>query len=324
MIRSCAALVFASFLSATHLHAQGLGEAFLGGIAKESAKSAEKFLEAVPDRFSSLVGTNEKEYDSEQACLSELQLFINSAVVVSDLMPFSNVWTQETNGSASATFRLMVDGEKVHARISCQDRIMLSELLEWDAPTPEIAPYKPGTVAASLGVLLSMEQRGDFADLGDGVQENNRATGHDAEVDPEGERSHNAPSGVAEDDVDQTLEGALGSSSTTSGAPLTGGEKNALRVTVQNCWNVGSLSAEALQTTVVVGFKMDEDARPVASSIELLKSSGGNEAAAKQAYEAARRAIIRCGANGYDLPKEKYEHWREITLSFNPERMRIK
>lgn len=323
MIRSCAALVFASFLSATHLHAQGLGEAFLGGIAKESAKSAEKFLEAVPDRFSSLVGTNEKEYDSEQACLSELQLFINSAVVVSDLMPFSNVWTQETSGSASATFRLMVDGEKVHARISCQDRIMLSELLEWGAPTPKIKPYKPGAVAASLGVLLSMEQRGDFADLGDGVQENNSATGQGAETDPEGERSHNVPSGSAENDVDQALEGALGSSSTTS-VPLTGGEKARFRRTVQNCWNVDTLSSEALRTMVVIGFQMDEDAKPVPGSIKLLSSSGGEKDAVEQAYEAARRAILRCGARGYDLPENKYEEWREIELTFDPTRMRIK
>jgi hypothetical protein len=109
-----------------------------------------------------------------------------------------------------------------------------------------------------------------------------------------------------------------------SGPPLTAGEKDALRVSVQRCWNVGSLSSEALRTTVVVGVRMGEDARPVSGSIELLSSSGGSDAAARQAYEAARRAIIRCGANGYDLPKDKYDHWRDIEMTFNPERMRIK
>lgn len=123
--------------------------------------------------------------------------------------------------------------------------------------------------------------------------------------------------------ANQAEDNALGKADEV-GPPLTNGEKNALRVSVQNCWNVGSLSAEALRTTVVVGFQMDEDARPVASSMEILKTSGGNDAAARQAYEAARRAIIRCGLNGYDLPKEKHEHWREIKLSFNPERMQIK
>ncbi len=109
-----------------------------------------------------------------------------------------------------------------------------------------------------------------------------------------------------------------------SGPPLTAGEKDALRVAVQNCWNVGSLSSEALRTTVVVSVTMGEDSRPVTSSIEMLSASGGSGSAAKQAYEAARRAIIRCGAGGFDLPKDKYDHWRDIEMTFNPERMRIK
>ncbi|MHA7829276.1 MAG: energy transducer TonB, partial [Roseovarius sp.] len=109
-----------------------------------------------------------------------------------------------------------------------------------------------------------------------------------------------------------------------SGPPLTAGEKDALRVAVQNCWNVGSLSSEALRTTVVVGVAMSEDSRPVTSSIEMLSASGGSGSAAKQAFEAARRAIIRCGTNGFNLPKEKYDHWRDIEMTFNPERMRIK
>ena len=40
--------------------------------------------------------------------------------------------------------------------------------------------------------------------------------------------------------------------------------------------------------------------------------------------EAARRAIIRCGARGFELPPEKYEQWRDIEMTFDPERMRIK
>lgn len=45
---------------------------------------------------------------------------------------------------------------------------------------------------------------------------------------------------------------------------------------------------------------------------------------ATQAFEAARRAILRCGATGYDLPAEKYGQWRDIEMTFNPEKMRIK
>ncbi len=109
-----------------------------------------------------------------------------------------------------------------------------------------------------------------------------------------------------------------------SGPPLTGGEKDALRVAVSNCWNVGSLSTDALKTTVVVSVAMNRDGTPINESIRLLSSSGGSSGAAQQAFGAARRAIIRCGAKGYDLPADKYAQWQDIEMTFNPERMRIK
>ncbi|MCV3272894.1 energy transducer TonB [Roseobacter sinensis] len=112
--------------------------------------------------------------------------------------------------------------------------------------------------------------------------------------------------------------------STPQGPPLTAGEKDALRVAVQSCWNVGSLSTDALNTTVVVSVAMSQDGKPVTSSIRMTSSSGGSEQAARQAFEAARRAIIRCGARGFDLPVEKYSQWQDIEMTFNPERMRIK
>jgi DhnA family fructose-bisphosphate aldolase class Ia len=69
---------------------------------------------------------------------------------------------------------------------------------------------------------------------------------------------------------------------------------------------------------------MAETGRPDIASIRMLSHSGGSATAARQAFEAARRAIIRCGADGFDLPREKYEQWRDIEMTFNPEKMRIK
>ena len=131
------------------------------------------------------------------------------------------------------------------------------------------------------------------------------------------------------DAVQDALAAALGEQSApaergASGPPLSAGEKDALRVAVQQCWNVGSLSSEALATTVVVAVSMTETGKPERSSIRMLSHSGGPADAAQQAYEAARRAIIRCGADGFDLPQEKYAQWRDIEMTFNPEKMRIK
>ena len=77
-------------------------------------------------------------------------------------------------------------------------------------------------------------------------------------------------------------------------------------------------------TTVVVAVNLSPEGRPESGTIRMLSSSGGSGDAAKQAFEAARRAIIRCGASGFDLPAEKYDQWRDIEMTFNPERMRIK
>lgn len=109
-----------------------------------------------------------------------------------------------------------------------------------------------------------------------------------------------------------------------AGPPLTSGEKDALRIAVQDCWNLGSLSSEAMRTTVIVSVRMTRDAKPDTASIRLEGFQGGGEGAARQAFEAARRAIIRCSGGGYPLPPEKYAQWAEIEMTFNPENMRIR
>lgn len=145
---------------------------------------------------------------------------------------------------------------------------------------------------------------------------------------PESTPAPDAPPATTEDAVNSALAEALGGDTGTAsvpqGPPLSAGEKESLRVAVSSCWNVGSLSTDALGTTVVVTVSMTQDGKPVVPSIALASYTGGTEAAARQAFEAARRAIIRCGARGYELPVEKYGQWREIEMTFNPERMRVK
>ena len=153
-----------------------------------------------------------------------------------------------------------------------------------------------------------------------------------AEADPVPEadpRPAPTPS-VDSSSVNDALAAALGGAAETAapsinaGPPLTAGERDGLRVAVQNCWNTGSLSSDALRTTVTVAFEMSEDARPIESTLRMLESNGGTAGSAQQAFEAARRAILRCGARGFGLPPEKYASWQNVELVFNPENMRIK
>lgn len=108
------------------------------------------------------------------------------------------------------------------------------------------------------------------------------------------------------------------------GPPLTGQERDALRLAVGRCWNLGGTSTEAMRVTVTVAMDMQPDGKPVPSTIRMVNFTGGSEKAAKDAFEAARRAILRCQRAGYGLPAEKYEQWRQIEMTFNPERMRLR
>ncbi len=131
-------------------------------------------------------------------------------------------------------------------------------------------------------------------------------------------------SGAINDVLAEALADEPAAPAAPTGPPLSAGDREALRVAVSACWNVGSLSSDALATTVVVGVKLTQDGKPDGGSIRLLSHSGGTADSAQDAFGAARRAIIRCGAPGFDLPVEKYDQWRDIEMTFNPERMRIK
>jgi len=65
---------------------------------------------------------------------------------------------------------------------------------------------------------------------------------------------------------------------------------------------------------------MNPDGTPVASSIRPLGHERGSEAVARQAFEAAKRAVIRCGSRGYDLPSEKLASDGTMVITFDPGR----
>lgn len=109
--------------------------------------------------------------------------------------------------------------------------------------------------------------------------------------------------------------------------PISGGAREGFISAIRGCWNVGTTSSEALRTTVTVSFTMDQNGYPDAISFRLVSSEGGSEAAVRAAYDAARRAVMRCatqGRDGYDLPIESYPLWREVEIRFNPDGMRLR
>lgn len=117
-------------------------------------------------------------------------------------------------------------------------------------------------------------------------------------------------------------EPAPGTGTADQGPPMTDGDKDAFRVAVKECWNVGALSTEALHTVVTISMSMGPDGKP--GNLRLVGTEGGSDASAAQAFEAGRRAILRCAKTGYPLPPEKYEQWKEIEITFDPSKMALR
>lgn len=209
------------------------------------------------------------------------------------------------------------------------------------AAEPEvIEEERPVTAEEEAGTVLETEANRDEEVVASGAPPTSpRPRGRpvrseappDVAAAPTAPETPDDPAEPALDPVADAIAGALSelASETTAtnapiGPPLTSGETDAFRVSVQRCWNVGSLSTEAMRTTVVVFVSVAQDGVPDAGSIRMVDFSGGTDAAANQAYEAARRAIIRCGASGFPLPADKFDQWREMELVFNPDGMRLR
>ena len=132
---------------------------------------------------------------------------------------------------------------------------------------------------------------------------------------------------ASEDDVAAALADALASQATevpavAAGPPMTGAERDSFRIAVNRCWNVDPGSVAA-RVTVEVGFSLERDGTVRGNDVRLLSSSG-DQGAVNTAFEAARRAILRCQSGGYQLPPDKYDQWQDIVITFDPSGMRLR
>ncbi|SEL79191.1 hypothetical protein SAMN05443999_10845 [Roseovarius azorensis] len=326
MTKSLAAKsILALILFPASISAQELGGNLLGGFAKQGAEKAQEFSRHAPELMKDFIGTGRREFGSEKECLSEIQLLANAGVALSNTMPFSHVWTYETVDGPTTRARILFNGEKVHTEVYCDGSDLIAEALDWDAQVPDFLPYNNGTLNAALGAWLILSERGEQGLIsenkpGQGPKKQRPASSQEPQATENffNDALSNALAGALERDSSNDLNADAEENSSTS---LKNNEKNAIQASIQRCWNVGSLSSEALRTMIVVEFDIDNQGRPNIDSISLIDGSGGNPTAVRQAFEAARRAIIRCGQSGFELPAKKNGTLQTVRLSFDPEGM---
>ncbi len=96
-----------------------------------------------------------------------------------------------------------------------------------------------------------------------------------------------------------------------------------IRLALGECWNVGALTSDAMRATATLRVTFDPTGRPEASSISLSSFTGEVEAA-EQLFGSARRAILRCGRDGFDLPADRYALWKVMELTFDPAELALR
>ncbi len=99
---------------------------------------------------------------------------------------------------------------------------------------------------------------------------------------------------------------------------LTTEESEGLKFAIKECWSVPIGIRNDSELKVTLGVELDRDGR-VKGSPRLIEPGSIETSEIRQAFNAARRAVMRC--QPYDLPIDKYEHWRSMEVVFNPEKM---
>ncbi|MDR1233723.1 MAG: cell envelope integrity protein TolA [Holosporales bacterium] len=104
------------------------------------------------------------------------------------------------------------------------------------------------------------------------------------------------------------------------GETLTATQIDLVRQTIRKCWHfpAGLKDAESL----VVDIKMELDPKGNVKKAEIIdKARMSKDPNFRIAAENARRAVLDPACNPLPFPKNKYEEWKDLELSFNPKEM---
>ncbi|MDO4975243.1 MAG: hypothetical protein Q4E61_02865 [Alphaproteobacteria bacterium] len=138
----------------------------------------------------------------------------------------------------------------------------------------------------------------------------------------------NTDSKAAKKSFDSLLDGAIANGDNENsgikaeevGEVLTATQIDLIRQTIRKCWHfpAGLKNAEDL----IVDIEMELDQEGNVTKAKIVDTSRMNtDPDYRTAAENAYRAVLDPECNPLPLPKEKYEEWKNLELSFNPKEM---
>ena len=116
----------------------------------------------------------------------------------------------------------------------------------------------------------------------------------------------------------QAIQDALTRTRASLSGRLTGEEEEGLKFAIRECWSVPIGIRNDSELKVTLGVELDRDGT-VKGTPRLIEPGAIESSEIEQAFNAARRAVMRC--QPYELPADKYEQWQRMEIVFNPERM---
>jgi hypothetical protein len=165
------------------------------------------------------------------------------------------------------------------------------------------------------------EPASDFAAISKAVRELKR-TGP-ADDDKPAKPALPSPKNAVEDGdaaftsrVAQALRSTAPASSKPS-MPVSSSEIDAVRRQIERCWNLPEGTKDAGSLVVSIRVEMNADGTPRSAVIQNAGQTQANPYF-QAAADSARRAVLNPRCHPFKLPPEKFEHWRTMTLIFNP------
>ena len=319
VIKFVVPLALTVFVAGSHAVAQNVYVDMATGIAQQGLAQADELVALAPNqlRKSLDIAIEGHDFENEEFCLGNIQAVVNLASVLSNMMPFSEVWTLEDERGPVGKLRVMLNGQRVHTEVFCDGMTLKALELPWGVGDAVPQKFTNTSLSALLGVGLNFKLQGVFDSELDATSDmvGSLSSGADASAD------HSAaadPFGAALADAFSVSIGE----NVLAAPPMTGAEKEELFASIRPCWNVDP-GSQAARVTMTVGFSLLPDGR-VDGDVRQVSASGGDADAIEIAFQAARRAILRCQSGGYKLPADKYDEWKEVEVTFDQSGMRIR
>lgn len=132
--------------------------------------------------------------------------------------------------------------------------------------------------------------------------------------------SSNAPASNAPVKSFSSVLGNLQGDKASLGESLTMSERDALRRQLEGCWNVpfGARDAESLRVEILLTVNPD---RTLKEAKVVDKARYKSDTMFRAAADSALRAVRNPLCMPYDLPHDKAEVWKQVTVTFDPTQM---